>query len=263
VLDTLTTPQLSFVVILVVVFGLLLAEWIRHDLVAVLIILGLSTSRVVSPSEALAGFGSEPAIIVAAIFVLSAAFQQVGLSETLGRWIGRLAGNSLPRVLVVIMPAVALLSAFTHHVTTTAVMLPVTLNLSRQRQIPASKLLMPMSFAASLGMTITIIGAPAFLLASAILQRAGRPGLGIFSIAPIGLSLSLVGTLFMLLVGRFLLPSRPGGEEPTSRFRLDTYFTELVSLPDSPFLDKTVAEVEADGRYPLHSDPWPWPWPRR
>jgi di/tricarboxylate transporter len=113
-----------------------------------------------------------------------------------------------------------------------------------------------MSFAASLGTTITIIGAPAFLLASAILQRAGRPGLGIFSIAPIGLSLSLVGTLFMLLVGRFVLPSRPGGEEPASRFRLETYFTELVILSDSPFLDKTVAEVEADGRYPLHVVGW-------
>jgi di/tricarboxylate transporter len=256
VLDTLTTPQLSFIVILVVAFGLLLTEWIRNDVVAVLIILALSISRVVSPSEALAGFGSEPAIIVAAIFVLSAALQQVGLSETLGRWIGRLAGNSPAQVLVVIMPAIALLSAFTHHVTTTAVMLPITLNLSRERQIPASKLLMPLSFAASLGTTITIIGAPAFLLASDILQRAGRPGLGIFSIAPIGLILSLVGTLFMVLVGRFLLPSRRGGEEPTSRFRLDAYFTELVILPDSPFLDKTVAEVEADGRYRLHVVGW-------
>ena len=147
------------------------------------------------------------------------------------------------------MSSVALLSAFTHHVTTTAVMLPVTLDLSRERNIPASKLLMPLSFAASLGTTITIIGAPAFLIASDVLQRAARPELGIFSIAPIGLSLSVIGMLFMLLIGRFLLPAREGAEEPANRFRLDNYFTEIKILPDSPFAGKTMDEITADGHY--------------
>jgi di/tricarboxylate transporter len=89
-------------------------------------------------------------------------------------------------------------------------MLPVTLNLSRERGVPPSKLLMPLFFASSLGTTITILGAPAFLIASNVLRQAGRPGLGIFSIAPIGLSLALAGTAFMLLAGRFLLPVRKG-----------------------------------------------------
>src|SRR5262249_5763348 len=108
---------------------------------------------------------------------------------------------------------------------------------------------MPMSFAASLGTTITIIGAPAFMIASGVLKQAGRPGLGVFSIAPIGLTLSAVGTLFMLLVGRFILPARWGGGGPGSRYRPDDYFTELTILPDSPLLDKTVQEVEADNAY--------------
>ncbi|MDQ5851815.1 MAG: SLC13 family permease [Chloroflexota bacterium] len=242
-----TAQQLSFFAILVVAFGLLLTERLRNDLVAVLIILSLYVTGVLQAEEALAGFSSEPAIIVAAIFVLSAGLHQTGLSETIGGWIGRLAGSGYNRALAVIMPAVALLSAFTHHLTTTAVMLPVTLNLSRERDIPPSKLLMPLSFAASLGTTITIIGAPAFLIASSTLQRAGRPGLGIFSIAPIGLSISVVGTLFMLLAGRWLLPERRGSEDPTARFRLDDYFTELTILPDSPFLGQTLEEVHADG----------------
>lgn len=245
----LSVQQLSFLVILLVAFGLLLTERIRNDLVALLVILALYLSRVLSPSEALAGFGSEPAIVVAGIFVLSSAFHRTGLSDSIGGWIGRLAGSSLNRALAVIMPSVALLSAFTHHVTTTAIMLPVALNVSRQRDIPPSKLLMPLSFAASLGTTITIIGAPAFLIASGVLQQAGRPGLSIFSIAPIGLSLSLVGTLFMLLVGRFLLPTRKGAEDLVTHFRLDDYFTELTILQNSPFLEKTIAEVEADSRY--------------
>ena len=147
------------------------------------------------------------------------------------------------------MPSVALLSAFTHHVTTTAVMLPITLDLSRERKLPASKLLMPMSFAASLGTTITIIGAPAFLIASTVLQQSGRSGLGIFSIAPIGLSLTVAGTLFVLWIGRFLLPTHKGGDDPTRHFRLEDYLTEIVVSKDSPFAGKTVSEIKSDETY--------------
>jgi di/tricarboxylate transporter len=256
VLNALSPQQIGFLVILLVAFGLLLTERLRNDLVAVLVILSLSISGVLSPAEALAGFGSEPAIVVAAIFVISGALHRTGLSDLFGRWIGRAAGSSYSRALVVIMPAVALLSAFTHHLTTTAVMLPVTLNLAREKDLPPSKLLMPLSFAASLGTTITIIGAPAFLIASAVLQQAGRPGLSIFSIAPIGLTLSLAGTLFMLLIGRFLLPAHKGGDTGASRFRLDQYFTELAIRPDSPFLGKTAAEVEADRSYQFKIVGW-------
>jgi di/tricarboxylate transporter len=243
-LEHLSVPQLSVLAILVVAFGLLVTEWLRNDVVALLIILALAITRVLKPSEVLAGFSSEAAIVAAAIFVLSAGLHHTGLAETIGGWIGRLAGDSYNRAVAVIMPSVALLSAFTHHLTTTALMLPVTLTLSRERGVPPSKLLMPLSFAASLGTTITIIGAPAFLIASNVLQQAGRPGLGIFSIAPIGLSLSLAGTAFMLLVGRFLLPTRKGVEDPAQRFRLTEYFTEVTILPHSPFLGNTTAEVE-------------------
>jgi di/tricarboxylate transporter len=245
----LNPQQISVFVILIVAFAILVTERIRNDLVAILIVLALYGTHVLTAPEALAGFSSEPAIVVAAIFVLSCALHQTGLSDKIGGWIGRLAGDSFTRAVAVIMPSVALLSAFTHHVTTTAVMLPVTLNLCRERNIPPSKLLMPMSFAASLGTTITIIGAPAFMIAGGVLQQAGRPGLGVFFIAPIGLTLSAVGTLFMLLVGRFILPAREGGEGQGSRYRLDDYFTELTILPDSPLLDKTVQEVEADEAY--------------
>jgi di/tricarboxylate transporter len=202
-----------------------------------------------NPGEALSGFGSEPAIIIAAIFIISGAFHQTGLADMAGAWIGRLAGNGYSRALIVIMVSVAVLSAFTHHVTTTAVMLPIILTLSRERRIPASKLLMPLSFAASLGTTMTIIGAPAFLVANESLHRAGRPGLGIFSVTPIGLSLLLAGTLFMLFVGRRLLPELEAGEDPANRYRLDNYFTEVTILGNSPFIGRTLAEVKANDHY--------------
>jgi di/tricarboxylate transporter len=252
----LTADQVTFLVILAVAFTLLLTEWLRNDVVAILIILALYTTDLLDAREALAGFSSEPAVVVAGIFVLSGALYKTGVSDGVGRWIGRLAGHSYTRMIGVIMPSVAVLSAFTHHLTTTAVMLPVTLNLARDAKMAPSKLLMPLAFAASLGTTIAIIGAPAFLIASAALAQAGRPSLGLFSIAPIGLTATVVGTLFVLLLGRFLLPSRRAAEDPNARFRLDDYFTELMIRDDSPLLGKTVSAVEADERYAFKVVGW-------
>lgn len=241
--------QISFFIILSAAFILLMTERIRNDMVALLIILALVVTQLLTTEEALAGFSSEPAIVVAAIFVLTSALQQTGVSETIGNWIGRWTGHTYSQTIAVLMPTVALLSAFTHHLTTTALMIPVVMDFSRERDIPVSKLLMPLSFAASLGTTITIIGAPAFLIASAILQRAGRPGLSIFSIAPIGLSLTVAGTLFMLLAGRFLLPTRQGTKDVINHLYVDRYFTELTILPNSPLLGKTLEELKALKHY--------------
>ena len=245
----LTGPEITFFVIATVACAVLITERLRNDVVGVLIVLALAITGLLKPKEALAGFSSEPAIVVAAVFVLSEGMRRTGLSDVMGALIGRGAGQGLTRALAVIMPSVAAVSAFTHHVTTTAVMLPVALKLSRERDVPASKLLMPLSFAASLGTTITIIGAPAFLIASGLLQQAGRPGLGIFSIAPIGIALTVAGTLFMVLVGRALLPERQGSGEAGERFRLDEYFTELTVKPDSDLVGRALHEVARDERY--------------
>lgn len=236
--------QFTLIVILIGSVILLFTEWIRIDLTAILIILALSLTGVLKSDDALSGFSSEPAILLAAVFVLNGGLYYTGLSERLGTLIKRLAGNSLERAVAVVMPSVALLSAFTHHVTITALMLPPMLKLSRENDIPASKLLMPLSFAASLGTAITIIGAPAFLIADGLLKQAGSPGLGVFSIAPIGLTISLAGTIFFLLLGRFLLPSHHSSDDSTDHFRLEGYFTELVLLPNSSLIGKTIREIE-------------------
>lgn len=236
--------QLYLFIILIGAVILLFTEWIRLDLTAILIILALSITGVLEPEDAFSGFSSEPAILLATIFVLSGALYHTGLSEQLGNLIKRFAGKSLERMNGVIMPSVALLSAFTHHVTITAIMLPPILKLSKENNVPASQLLMPMSFAASLGTTVTIIGAPAFLIVDGLLKQSGQSGLGIFSIAPIGLVLSAVGTVFIVLLGRFLLPAHYGEDETVDHFRLDGYYTELVILPDSSLIGKTISQIE-------------------
>ncbi|HEX6513152.1 MAG TPA: SLC13 family permease [Chloroflexota bacterium] len=241
--------QAAFLAILVVAFGLLIAERIRMDMLGVLLILTLAVSGILKPDEALAGFASEPAIVLASVFVLSAGLYRTGLSEIMGSCISSWAGNSLPRILAVMLPIVALMSAFTHHVAVTAVILPVALTMAKRSKLPPSKLLMPAAIGSSLGTTITVLAAPSLLIASQLLRQAGQPGLGVFAPAPLGLALTIAGTLYMLFVGRFLLPERRGGTDQGENFRLDEYFTELRILPDSPLAGKTVSDISKRGVY--------------
>src|ERR671932_1366667 len=152
--ELLPMHQLVFFAILAAAIGLLVTERLRTDMIALLIILALALTGILSPEEALSGFQSEPAIVIAAVFVLGAGLRHTGLSEGLGQWTGRLAGGGLTRMLAVLMPASALLSTFTHRVAITAIMLPTTLSLAKVRNMPASKLLMPMAIGSSLGTTV-------------------------------------------------------------------------------------------------------------
>ena len=238
--------QIIFLLILGMALVLLVTEWIRLDLTAVLIVVALAATGVLSPADALSGFSSDPAILLASMFVLSGGLNQTGLAGRLGDWIGTLSGDKVWRAVLVMMPCVALMSAFSHHLMVTAMMLPVILALNRSHNLPASRLMMPMAFAASLGTTMTVIAAPAFLIARDLLVRGGGEEVGIFSIAPIGVVLCLIGTLYILLFGRWLLPQRDGAKAEQDRFRLERYYTELVVLEDSPQAGKSMGDFRKE-----------------
>ena len=113
----------------------------------------------------------------------------------------------------------------------------------RERNLPASRLLMPMSLAASLGTTLTLISAPAFLLANDLIERTGAQGLGIFAITPIGIALVLLGMVYMPLV-RWLLPRRSGEHGEEHYLRLDRYRTELLIPDGSPWRTRPLSELQ-------------------
>ena len=238
-----TLDQGLFLLILAGGLYLFISGRMRVDVTAMLLLLALVLTGVLDPKQALSGFASEPAIIVAAVFVISGGLAATGITERLGRWIGHAAGRSESRAIAVVMPAVAALSAFTHHVMVTAMMLPLLLRHGRETGLPASRLLMPMSLAASLGTTLTLVSAPAFLLASDMLARNGDPALGVFSITPIGIALVVFGTVYMQLV-RWLLPRRSGELGDDDYLRLDRYRTELVVVKDGRWSTRPLAELQ-------------------
>jgi di/tricarboxylate transporter len=247
--------QVTVLAILVATVGLVLSGRVRPDLVAVLVILSLAYTGVLKADEALAGFGSEPAIVLLATFVLSTALRETGVADQLGSFLGRFGGASYPRLLGVLVPGVALLSAVTQRVTSTTLLLPPSLQLCRERGLAPSRVLLPVLQGAALGAPITLVGVPALLIASAVLVRTGRPALGVFALAPIGLAMTVVGTLFLVLLGRKLLPER-GHAHASGPVELSEYLTELTIRPDSSFVGKTVAEVERSKKFRVFVTGW-------
>lgn len=237
------TQQILFLIILTGALGLFISEKLRVDVTAMLTLMALALTGVLDGKEALSGFSSEPAIIVAAVFVLSAGLAATGVTDRIGALIGKAAGGSEWRAIAITIPAVAALAAVSHHLMVTAMMLPIMLRLARDKSIPASRLLMPMSLAASLGTTLTLFSAPAFLLAGDLLERNGGEGLHVFSITPIGAALVLLGLVYMLL-GRWILPRRTGASDETDYLRLDHYYTELLIEQDSRWHGRTPDEFQ-------------------
>ena len=235
-------PQILFLLILAGALYLFVSERLRVDVTAMLTLLALVLTGVLDSQQALSGFASEPAIIIAAVFVISGGLAATGITERIGQWIGQVGGRSETRAIAVVMPVVAALSSFTHHVMVTAMMLPILTRFAKLRGLSASRLLMPMSFAASLGTTLTLVSAPAFLLADNLIERTGSDGLGIFSITPIGIALVLVGMVYMLLA-RWVLPKRGGDAGDDEYMRLDRYRTELLIVEGSRWSTRPLAEL--------------------
>lgn len=237
------TPQIVFLLIVAATLALFISERVRIDVAAMLTLLALAFTGILTPAEALSGFASEPAIIVASVFVVSAAMSATGLTERIGNLVAGAAGHQEWRAIVVIMPTVAVLASLSHHLMITAMMLPILMRLARERNLPASRLLMPMSLAASLGTTLTLFSAPALLLTNNLLKKQGNAALDLFSVTPVGAALIVLSVVYMSL-GRWLLPRRGARTDETSYLQLSGYYTELVIESDSIWIGRTFNDFQ-------------------
>jgi len=243
------TPEIIIVLtILSVAIVLFITEWVRMDVVALLVLWSLATFGLVSPAEALSGFSNPAVVTVWAILILSGGLARTGVASLIGRRLLRLAGESHSRLLVIIMLTVGILSGFMNTIGVVSLFLPVVLDIARRTKQPPSKLLMPLAFAALLGGLNTLIGTPPNILISEALKEAGLRPFQMFDFVPVGISILLAGTLYMILIGRRLLPSRDparemsGGKDLKSLYALQDRLV-LLHLPEGSLLHgKSLAE---------------------
>ena len=219
------------------------------DKVSLLVLCALILARLVSPSEAVAGFGNTATITVACMLALSYGVEHTGALNFAASRLVELAGGTEFRILLVIMVSVGLLSAFINNTAAVAIFLPLILTLSRRRRLDASRFLMPMSFAAIFAGTCTLIGTSTNLLVSSLVAQRTGWEIGMFEFSSFGLVLFACGILYMLFVGRHLLASRRTSESLTDDYQLRNFVTELILQASSPLLGLTVEEAQIRERF--------------
>lgn len=229
--------------LLLVALILFVTEWIRYDVVALLVLVSLHLSGILTLEESFAGFSNAAVITVAAVLVMSRAVQKSGVVQIVGikmiEW-----GKTPGRLTFMLMLAVGLISGFINDIGTAALFMPLVMMVARRIELPPSKLLIPLSFGCLLGGTLTLIGTPPNILVTLIMAEHGIEPFKMFDFTPIGILILLAGILYMTLIGRRLLPLRRGELSLMDRFKIRDYLTELVIGPKSSFAGKRLDEID-------------------
>jgi di/tricarboxylate transporter len=247
------SPIAITLILLAVAITLFALEKIPVDIVGLILVVALVATRVLTMGEAVAGFGNDIIVTIGGLFVLVGGLAKTGLVDQIGRRIHRLAGNNLFVLTSLVMLTAAATASVLKNTTTTAMFLPVVLGLALKAKVPPSKLLMPLAFGAILGGSCTLIGTSTNLAVSGTIVRYGQAPFSMFELAPVGILMLAAGMLYMLTFGRHLLPSRGGGGESfTEQYKMREYISELIVLPDSPLVGRTLGEANLNEELDLN-----------
>ncbi|MEA3439983.1 MAG: SLC13 family permease [Chloroflexota bacterium] len=229
-----TSDMWIVAIILAAAIILFITEWLRVDVVAITVVVALMLTGILTPEDAISGFANPAVLTIASLFVIGGAVLQTGLAGAIGQRILRIAGDKPITLTATIMVAVALLSAIMSDSGTVAVLLPATISLAVSAKISPSKLLIPLSFGALLGGATTLIGTPPNIIVSDLLREVGLTPFQFFDYTPIGLVLLVAGVLFMVFLGRRLLPDRVPAQD-VQRVETPEELVDLYRLPDNLF----------------------------
>jgi di/tricarboxylate transporter len=264
---------LGLLLVALVLFG---TERIPIDVVTIMLVIALVVTKTIGVEDAFAGFGNDIVITIAGLFILTSGLVKTGVVDVVGRRLHRISGGNEFWLTVLIMLVAAGCAAVMKNTTTTAMFVPVVLGISARARVAPSKLLMPLAFGAILGGTCTLIGTSTNLAVSGALARLGTsPDLAksvqanpeflarfpnyahlfapfsMFELTWVGVPIVVVGMLYMLLIGLRLLPRRGSSESLTEQYQIREYMSEVLVLPDSPLVGKTLKEARVSDELDL------------
>jgi len=226
-------------------------EALPADVIALGVMLALILTGILPAEIAFEGFGSDTAIMILGLLILTAALVRTGVVQMLSRRILRSVGKNKNRLFWVITGTAGLLSGFISNTATAAFFVPMTIGLSRKLKVHPSKLLMSLAFAAVLASSITLVGTSTNVVVSGLMTQYGLPPLGMFELTPVGIPILFVGLLYMFFIGRHLIPIREA-EEVDLEETILSYCSEFVLLENSPWDGKTLDEIALGKEYDLN-----------
>lgn len=242
------SPIAITLILLLVALVLFATEKLPVDVVGIILVIGLVLTQVLTAQEGLAGFGNDIIITIGGLFILVGGLVKTGIVDLIGRRLYKIAGDNELLLTALIMAVAAIAASVLKNTTTTAMFLPVVLGLAAKAKIPPSKLLMPLAFGAILGGSCTLIGTSTNLAVSGAIQRYGQQPFSMFELTPVGIIMVAAGMLYMLFIGRKLLPTSGGEDSLADRYSIREYVSELLVLPGSRFVGKTIgnSNISAD-----------------
>ncbi|MFD1910827.1 SLC13 family permease [Halodurantibacterium flavum] len=180
----------------------------RMDAVALIMLVALPFTGVVTVPETLAGFADPNIILIAALFVIGEGLVRTGVAQGLGDWLARRAGTSEPRLIALLMLVAGGIGAFMSSTGVVAIFIPIVLRIARRAAIPAGRLMMPLSMAALISGMLTLVATAPNLVVHAELMRRGHEGFGFFDFTPFGLPILALAVIYMILARRLLGPGQ-------------------------------------------------------
>ncbi len=244
------------VLLLLFVVGIVLfaSEWFSADITALGLMLALILTGLLPPEQAFQGFGSNTVLMLLGLLILTETLIHTGLVDLVGQRLQRVVGDNLARLQQVLLIVPAVMSAIISNTASTAFFLPIVLGLSNRSRFSASKLLMPLAFAAILAGSVTLIGTSTNLIVSGLMEQHGLAPLTMFELTPVGLPILVVGLIYMGTIGRRLIPDRtPRSEDTPQPHSTDEelYVTEIRVPEDSPLVGRTIESSGLAGDYHL------------
>lgn len=246
------TWELLFVLTLLV-FALISfsLEKLPIDVTAIVVFAGLAGVAMLSGSELLPSesqlmsvFANSAPLTIAAMFVISSALEKCGAIDALGNAMSGLSKLSYPKFIIVFGLGVGSLAAFINNTPIVVIFMPVMLGLAKKMNIPASKLLIPLSYIAMFSGVCTLIGTSTNILVSSIIVENGLPAIGMFELTKLGVPLMIIGLVFLALCGDKLLPTRETLTSILSEEERREYITEAFVRQDSNLIGKAFTETD-------------------
>jgi len=230
---------------------------VRVDVAAVLVTLALAWLGLVTPAQALSGFSSSAVVAMLSVMVLGHGLDRTGVTIRIARAIVGFAGTGERRLIAAVSIVAGSLSAFMQNVGATAVFLPSLLRVSSLTGVPASRLLLPVGYAAILGGTVSMVGAGTLIILNDLLAQRGYAPFGLFAVTPVGVPLLLAGIAFFYFFGDRVLPRREKTRLSPQEELIRTWcppcrISYLRAPPGSPIVGKTREAVHMISRYNLH-----------
>ncbi|MFQ5718624.1 MAG: SLC13 family permease [Acidobacteriota bacterium] len=235
--------EITLVLVLVAVaLVLFVTEAIRVDVVGLTLIVAVVALGLCPAEEAVAGFSNPALLTIAAMFVLSAGLIRTDALAAAASWLIHFSRGGSRRLVLVMMIVATVMSAFITNTTVVVIFIPVIIGIAQEFGRSPSRFLLPLSYASIFGGSCTLIGTSTNLLVSSLAVSAGLGAIGMFELAPVGLMFVAVGTLYMMTIGRRLLPERRPVSATISGSTAREYLTEVQVRAGSSLIGQAIGD---------------------